>query len=249
MQEQRIKTILWAALVVGVLSFSYAALSYASSFARSAQPSSFQVSGEGKVVAVPDVAQVTFSVLTEGGLDVLKLQQENAEFMNQAIAFLKEQGIAEKDIKTQNYYISPRYQYCIGDSGICPPAQIVGYSVTQSSQVKIRDFTKIPGVLSGVVERGANAVSGLSFVIDDATELQNEARTEAIGQAQEKARAIASAGGFRIGRLISVTESGGSTPPIYTAERAYGGFGGASPALEPGSQDVIVSVMLQYEIR
>lgn len=252
MSEQRVKTILFGSLVVLVLVLSYAAVSYTSSFARSAQPASFSVSGEGKVVAVPDVARVTFSVLTEGGLNVSALQQENAELMNDAVSFLKEQGIEDQDIKTENYYISPRYQYCTYDSGVCPPAQIVGYSVSQTAQVKIRDFAKIPGVLSGIVQKGANTVSGLTFVIDDATELENEARSAAIEQAKERARDVASSAGFSLGRLLSLSESGGGTPPIFTAERAYdgfGGIGGAGPVPEPGSQDVRVYVTLQYEIR
>lgn len=245
--NNQLRNILGLALIITLLTIAYASVSYVRSFALSTQPASFTVSGEGKVVAIPDVAQFSFSVLTEGGLDIGTLQQENTDTMNAAIDFLKEQGIEKADIKTQTYSIQPRYQFCRIENGICPPSQIVGYSVNQSVVVKARDFDKIGRILSGVVEQGANAVSQLSFTIDDPTELQNEAREKAIQQAQQKAQAMAKAGGFRIGRLILVQEGRVFVPAPFT-EAAFG-RGGGGPSIEPGSQEVTVSVTLQYEIR
>lgn len=135
----------------------------------------------------------------------------------------------------------------------CPPAEIVGYTITQSVQVKVRDFSKVGEILSGVVEEGANTVSQLSFTIDEPDAVQNEARAEAIEKAKQKAKLVAKAGGFGLGRLLDIQESG-YLPPIYYAKEAFG-RGGADmsssvmPAVEPGSQEVTVSVVLRYEIR
>jgi len=132
------------------------------------------------------------------------------------------------------------------------PPEIVGYSITQSVLVKIRDFDKLGVVLGGVVDNGANSVSQFNFTIDDPTSVQDEARAEAIEKAQKKAKAIAKAGGFRLGKLLSIEEGGYYPQPTYAYEsKAYGVGGGsdAAPSIEPGSEEVIVNVTLRYEIK
>ncbi|MCB9806336.1 SIMPL domain-containing protein [Candidatus Peribacteria bacterium] len=160
-------------------------------------------------MSVPDIASFSFEVITEGDTDVASLQSKNAEKMNAAIAFVGKAGIDKKDIKTQQYSISPRYQTtsCTYRSGdICPPASISGYTVKQSVFVKIRDFKLISTLLSGVVENGANSVGQIQFSLDNTDELENTARAEAIKKAQEKAEKVAQAGGFKLGRLLEISE-------------------------------------------
>ncbi len=82
--------------------------------------------------------------------------------------------------------------------------------------------------------------------------LQNEARAEAIEKAKQKAKFMARAGGFSVGRLLEIQESS-YLPPIYYAKEAFGRGGGdlsaPTPVIEPGSQEVTVNVVLRYEIR
>lgn len=256
--NDKIKTYLWGSVSIAVLVVAFSSWSYVSSYAKSIQPSSFRsfsVSGEGKAVAIPDVAQFTFTVLTQGGKNIGALQKENTDKMNQAVSFVKESGVEAKDVKTQQYSLEPRYQYynCAKDGSVCPPSDIVGYTITQSVTVKVRDFAKAGDILGGVVEKGANSVSGLQFIVDDPTEVQNKAREEAVAKAKAKAEAMADAGGFSIGRLLNIYESGAMPQPYYDSYRmktlGMGGAEAAAPSLEPGSQDTTVTVTLQYEIR
>lgn len=256
--DSKIKNYLGIALIIAVFVFAFGYLNYVNSYSKSIQPSSFRsfsVTGEGKVVAIPDVAQFTFSVIAQGGKDIAVLQKDNTEKINKAIAFLKAQSIEAKDIKTTNYNLEPRYQYYKCDnpgSSVepCPPADIVGYTITQTVSVKIRDFNKIGDVLAGVIDNGANSVSELSFTIDDRTAVENQAKVEAIQKAKAEAEIVAKAGGFSVGRLLSVEEG-------YTPYSAYGLGGGDSlkvsssaavPTVEPGSQEITVDVILRYEI-
>ncbi|OGF73187.1 hypothetical protein A2W54_01660 [Candidatus Giovannonibacteria bacterium RIFCSPHIGHO2_02_43_13] len=253
---------------IGVLSF--AVLSYVQTYANSIEPGtyrSFSVSGEGKVVAVPDVAEFSFSVITQGGKDLGVLQKDNTAKVNKIIEFIKSKGVDAKDIKTENYSVEPRYAnytckpvIMASDSAVaypvdrsCHPPDIVGYTITQSVSVKARDFTKTGELLSGAVSNGANSVSRLFFTIDDPTTLKNQVRAEAIEKAQGQAKAMAKAAGFKLGRLLSIDE--GYNYPIYRTMEAYGKGGDVSampapaPAIEPGSQDIAVTVNLRYEIR
>src|SRR3989344_5720021 len=201
----------WVGLLLGLV-LCYGVFTYVSAY-QAGQPAvnTFGVSGEGKVVIVPDVAEFSFSVVTEGGLDIAKLSNENNTKINRAITYLKGRGIDAKDIKTASYNLSPRYQNCVrsfsslplGVTKECPPPSIVGYSIHQSVQVKVREFVLVGEVLTGVTESGANSVSSLDFTIDDPEAARAEAREEAIDLAQQKAKAIARAAGFSIGRLVS----------------------------------------------
>lgn len=251
-----LKNLLGIAVIVSLLGLLYVGFSVTKTYDRSSEPSnfrSFTVSGDGKAVGVPDVAGFSFDVITEGNTDLAALQSKNAEKMNAAISFVAKQGIDKKDIQTTQYSIQPRYESsnCIYGSGKpCPPAEIVGYTISQSAHVKIRDFKKISGLLSGVVTSGANSVSDLQFAIDDSTTVENIARAEAIKDAQEKAKSIAKAAGFSLGRLLEISENFSSPypQPMYMKSMAADSAESIAPSVEPGSQEVSIQISLRYEI-
>lgn len=248
-----------------MLSFALSAFIIASSYSESTQPASFRsfgVDGEGKVTAIPDVARFTFGLTTEGGKDISKLQKENTDKMNKAIEFIKSQGIVDKDIKTENYNLEPKYQYydcgrlyaADGTIKPCPPAEIIGYSIKQTVSVKVRDFSKVGDVLSGAIKNGANTVSQLYFELDDPSSVMETARELAIKKAIDKANKVAKAGGFKIGRLLSI-EEGSQGYPIYRNYAAsemktmLSASGSGAPQIEAGSQEVKIDVTLRYEIK
>ncbi|HBB03190.1 MAG: hypothetical protein US89_C0002G0002 [Candidatus Peregrinibacteria bacterium GW2011_GWF2_38_29] len=258
--NEKIKDLKNLALVVFIAFLCYGTVSYVNSYSKSIQPTSFRnfsVSAEGKSVSIPDVAEFSFSVITEGGKNVADLQKTNTEKVNKAIEFAKSNDVDKKDIKTESYNVSPRYQYYeCKTNGVCPPSEITGYTITQSVGVKVRNFDKIGDLLAGVVKNGANTVSELSFKLDDPTQAEDAAREEAIEKAQKKAEQIASAGGFSLGKLLSIEE--GVSSPVYPMYGVGGGRAESSkmmldsavpaPAIEAGSKETTVTVTLKYEI-
>lgn len=260
MEQEKIKKYVSVAFGAATLIAAFAVWNYSDAFSKSIQPSSFRsfsVSAEGKAVSIPDVAEFTFSLVTQGGKDLTKIQAENTDKMNKAIAFVKANGVDDKDIKTQNYSLQPRYQYynCVQPlSGVrpCPPPEIVGYEINQTVLVKVRDFAKVGDILAGVVNNGANSVSSFQFTLDDPTSAQDTARAEAMQKARTKAEAIAKAGGFSLGRLLGITEGGNYPRPMmygYAVKGMGGAESTAAPSIEAGSQDTTVNVTLQYEIK
>ncbi|GBD34488.1 26 kDa periplasmic immunogenic protein [bacterium HR35] len=202
----------------------------------------FSVTGEGKEIAVPNIAEIRIGVITEGS-DLKTLQQENSDKMNKIINFLKAQGINEKDIKTENYSITPKYDYTLS------PYKIVGYTISQNLVVKIRDLSKIGEILEGAVKNGANNVSGPNFTIDEPKVYLEKARERAILDAKEKADKIAKTAGFKLGKIISINEL--STPeviPLYTLGLEKLELK-TTPQVEPGSQEIKVQVNITFEIR
>jgi uncharacterized protein YggE len=255
-----IKNYLGIAGIIAILLAGWSYWHYVNAYSESIQPSSyrsFSVSAEGKVVAIPDVAQFSFSVISQGGKDLAALQKDNTLKVNKAIAFVKSKGVDSKDIETQGYNVTPRYQYyaCTTGAEVCRPAEIVGYEVNQTVSVKIRNFDTTGDILSGVVTNGANTVTQLNFTVDDPTALQDNARNQAIKKAKDKASQVAAAGGFKVGRLLSI-EEGNYVPYTRAYDYAMPSAAGVSakesapaPTIEPGSQEITTNVTLRYEIK
>lgn len=271
MQEDymaKVQTIDWkkwlaAAGVLFLLVASYSVIVYVNAYSNAMSPGgyrSFGVTGEGKVTTVPDVAVFSASVITQGGNDIAGIQKQNTDKMNAIITFLKKNGVEEKDIKTTNYNLNPRYQSyrCepnpFGGVVACPPASIIGYEINQSVEVKVRDFAKAGEMLAGVSESGANSVSRINFTVDDRAKLEAEARALAVKEAKEKAQIIAKAGGFRVGDLLSIDDYY-DPYPMYDSRMGMGGAESmemavaSAPAIEPGSEEIIVRVNARYEIK
>jgi hypothetical protein len=260
MNQEHKNSLFWGVIGFSVLVVAFSFWNYARSYADSIQPSSFRsfsVTAEGKSSAVPDVATFSFGVVTQGGKDLGALQKQNTEKANKTIEFLKDKGVENKDIKTSQYQVEPRYQYSncstLSSYQNCPPPEIVGYTVTQQVSVKIRKFEILGEVFSGVVQNGANSVSQLQFTIDDPVAVEMEARAEAIEKAKAKAYQIADFGGFSVGRLLSVDEGGYNPYPMYNKVMGMSDArlesASVAPSIQPGSQEITTTVTLRYEIK
>src|SRR3989344_5591834 len=215
------------------------------------------VSGYGEAFGAADIATFNFSVVSEKST-VAAAQTEATDKINAITKYLKDAGIAEKDIQTTDYSVNPQYDYvsqaCTG--GYCPGGRQVlrGYQVRQSTTVKVRDTAKAGDLLTGAGTKGATEVSGLNFTFDDPNKLQDEARGEAIADAKQKADALAKQLGVTLVRVVSFNENGGGYPtPMYYAKDTAVGMGGAEPARAPeisvGQNKVQSNVSVTYEIK
>ena len=122
--SNNVKNWIGIAVICALVVWAYGFVSVVGTI-RAAVPAqnSVSVAGEGKIVAIPDVAQFSYSVINEGGKDIAKLQKDNTDKGNKIIALLKSNGVEAKDIRTTSYAISPRYttyncwswNYCLLD--------------------------------------------------------------------------------------------------------------------------------------
>jgi len=210
---------------------------------------SISVSAEGKAIATPDVAQVSFSVVSRGK-NPEELADNNNQKVSAAITFVKSEGIDAKDIKTSGYSLSPDYQYD-------PKTErnfITGYTLTQTVNLKIRDLFKVAKVIGGLTPLGVNQIGGVNFTIDDPEKVMAQAREDAFARAKVKAAKMAEQGGVRLGRIISVGEYGSGPTPYYGAAAGKFGLGGeamsvAAPTIEPGTEEIRVQVTITYALK
>jgi uncharacterized protein YggE len=239
-------------LMIMIALASYASLNFEQiRFVNPYKPT-ISVMGEGEVLAVPNIGQFSFSVTAEAS-DAKSAQEASGTKINDILAYLKEQGIEDKDVKVQNYNLYPKWRYeervCPANS-YCPPGERVqdGFSVNQTVSVKVRDTNKASAVITGVGERGATDISNLNFTIDDVSVLETEAREKAIANAKEKAVALAKQLNVRIIRFTGYYEENSDTymDSMMSRESNVSDFEG--PSLPVGEQSTVVKVNLTYEV-
>lgn len=204
----------------------------------------FTVDGTGEAVGKPDTAEFTVGV-TKTGSTVEDTQTQTNTAVNKVIAALKEQGIDEKDIKTENYNVNPNVDFSSGKQST------TGYTVNTNITVTVQDASKANTALDAATANGANVVNGVSFTLndDEKKKLEDQARAEAIKKAKEQAVTISQQAGIKLGRVINVTVNPTQPGPImYDKALSVGQAAPAAPTqLQPGENKVTVTVTLSYE--
>jgi uncharacterized protein len=239
-------------------------------------PQSVTVTGKSEVFVKPDTLQFNI-VVNEDGKDVAEATTKASEKIAQAITILKANGVEEKNIKTTNWTTSDKYesvsQGCAVSvtsqyapsmrPAIVPPpcitsSQIVGATVYQTLEVKIRDIEK-----NATAEKrgklvadlaGANIkTDSLMFTVFDLDAVKKQAREEAIDKAKEDARVIAKDLGVRLPKIIGFSEQDNGYNPYMSAraDMMAGAKEMSVPSVElpRGEQKVTSVVTLTYLLK
>lgn len=208
----------------------------------------FTVTGEGSVFIQPDIAYVNAGI-NQSASTVKQAQTKINEVINQITSGLKTLGIDAKDIKTTNYSINPTYDW------ESRTQRITGYSASTQLNIKVTDIDKVNDVIDSVTSNGANQVNGISFDTEDRQTAEEEARQQAIDEANKKAQTAAKAAGFRLGKIIGYSENAFDSniisPQSYTKatiDMENVSAGGGNTNIQTGSEEVKVTVVLSYQI-
>lgn len=218
------------------------------------------LSGHGEVQAVPDIANVYFTIYKEG--KTVKEAQEAVALVEKAsLDFLKNNNVAEKDIKTSNASFNPKYEYRYDkllmpcNEFDCPPRPgknvISGYEAYESITIKVRSTDDVGKIMQGLGELGVSELSGPNFAIDNEDALKMEARKKAIDDARGKAKVLAKDLGVKLGRIANFSESG-NYGPIYYGKALMSADGVTEPApaeIPKGENTISSDVTITYEIR
>ncbi len=209
------------------------------------------VSADDKVVAKPDIASLNLSVVSKGA-SVSQVSTDGNQKMTAIVNALKGMQIDEKDIETTNYSLVPEQDYSIDRVPNQAP-KIVGYTLTQSLNVKVRKLDQVSDVLQKATSLGANSMDGINFTIDNSDQLKDQAREKAFSKAKAKAETLAKQAGVSLGKIVSFNDDSVSPMPYdsyYNKAMPMSAAAEAVPApsIETGSQEVHASVSITYEI-
>jgi len=210
--------------------------------ADQAPMATIQVSATGTTNMAPDMATVSAGVVTQG-----KTAREamfgNATKMTRAFEELEAAGIEKKNITTSQLSLQPRYNYQNRKS-----PKIDGYEARNTVSAKTYNLDNVGAMLDALVKAGVNNINGVQFSIKDAKSAKNKAREDAIREAREKAKSMADAAGVKLGKLKSLSESGGHHRPQPVAYAATLGARAESTPVSAGEQEISVTVTMSYDI-
>jgi uncharacterized protein YggE len=189
------------------------------------------VTGDGRVSVTPDMALLGIGVSTKEDT-VAAANSAVQAAMDRLLGALEADGVAEKDIQTSQFSISPEYDYQLSEP------RLTGYRVTHMLQVKVRDIDR------------AVQVGSISLTVDDTSAFSNQARELAMADAKAKAEELARLADVELGKPISISESSYTpSPPVaYEARALPADALQAQTTISPGELEVVVSVQITYAI-
>ena len=162
-------------------------------------------------------------------------QEENAVQSKQLLDALKQLGIADKDIETISYTITPQYEY-VNDKAL-----LQGYRVEHLYEITVLNVQKAGEVYDIAVSNGANVAKGLRFRISHPNKYYEQALIQALQQAVEKARAIASTYNLNINPVpLSFVEESAQLPREVTSYATL--HAQATPPIQSGELEIISTI-------
>lgn len=203
------------------------------------------VSGEASVSVAPDLAQVDGGVTSEAKT-AREASDANNAAMGKVLLALKAAGIDEKDYQTSRLSLQPQYAAAAPNRNT---PQITGYRASNHVLVKVRDVTKVAGVIDMLVGAGANEVGGINFIVTQASKALDDARARAVADARRKAEIYAKAAGVTLGEPLSITEEGAAPPPVFRTRAAAPIAGMAPTPVAPGEEQLSITVSVTWAIK
>ena len=236
--------------------------------------------GKAEEYIKPDT--LTFNILVnEDGKDVVEATKKVADKVNKAVNILKANGVEENNIKLQSYNIQDKYenvstpcrygniQPMIPVTGVVKSfapisncqttnSKIVGQTITQSIEVKIRDIEKNADndkrtkIINDLTAQNIKA-DNFTFTVFNIDNIKKGIRDRAIKDAKEDAKRLAKELGVKLDELTSFSENGGGYNP-YVSARATDMYESkaaspVAPELPTGQEKIISNVSLTYSIK
>lgn len=175
------------------------------------------VTGEGIVRVAPDMANVSFGIVTIAD-DPETARSQNAEASSTAMNAVRELGIEERYIRLETLQLQPHREY---DEDLRRYVE-KGFEASRQVVVEVHDLEMLPTLIARVVQQGANRLNHVSYELQDRDEARNGALREAALNAREKAGQIVETLGLQLGELRQVNEQSFDFPrPFLRLDAAF----------------------------
>lgn len=202
------------------------------------------VSGEGEASARPDRAVVTIGVESRAAT-AAAAANDNARRQRAILDTLRALGYASEQLTTSNYSVQPEMQY--DEQG--RRARVVGYVVSNTVRVEIRQLDWIARTIDAALAKGANQVHGIGFHLSDPGPSRREAIASAMARARTDAEALARAAGGSLGPILELSTNPLPIQPMMfrqvVSAMARAEAGVATP-IEAGEEVVRATVNVRW---
>ena len=207
------------------------------------RPRLISVIGTAEINVAPD--QVTLNLGVESrDKDLVVAKSKHDQRMKKVIALVRNAGVEPKDIETSRLRMSPDYS----EEKV---PRFLGYEVSQTMEITLKDLAKYEGLMTKLLEGGINRVDNITFYVGETRKLKDEARLKAIRAAKEKAVAMATELGQTVGKPWDISEDIGWNSYLATANSVSSN----TPRIEeeqstvaPGQVTIRASVRASFQL-
>jgi uncharacterized protein len=198
------------------------------------------VVGQGQVQGSPDTLSISLSIEATAPDATAAMNQASDRAKAVIDALVNDAKIDRKDINTTTVNLQQQFG---PDS-----TTITGYRASNSLAIKVRKLDTASETLALITTTGGNStrINGVNYSIDDDSKLVKDARANAFNDAKARADQYAQLSGLRLGKVISISETGATTPPPGPLQGPRAGA--EAVPLEPGQQTVSFSVTVVWEL-
>lgn len=193
------------------------------------------VSGEAEIRMVPDQVLIAFTAESRGP-DLVETQKKNDAAVKALIDRATQTlGVKKEYIQTDFTTLTPNYRNCNYEdelAGRCNPLQIVYYSVRKGIQIRLADLSRYEDLVAAALQSGITNIDNIQFVTTELRKHRDAAREQAAKAAKEKADAIASVLGVKVGKPVTVNTQS------YAAYFSRG-YGGSARGFSQMAQNII----------
>ncbi|WP_213621447.1 SIMPL domain-containing protein [Paenibacillus sp. J22TS3] len=206
------------------------------------------VTGSGEVFIKPDIAYLSIGVEAQAAT-AQEAQKATAAQIAKLTNLLKNTWkIDAADIQTTGFYVQPNYTYNDKEG-----QKLKGYNASHTLQVKYRQLDKIGQLLDDASKNGANRIDNVRFTVENPDQYQEQVINKALANAELKAGIIAKGVKRQMGAVLSVSQGGVSSVPMYEqnylAMEKSTASSAADSAVEPGQIKVTTTLNVQYELK
>jgi len=208
-------------------------------------PRVVSLAGHGEIKVVPDMAVINLGTITQATTAKAALDA-NSKSVAALLATLKDSGVSDKDVMTENFSVGPRYETSSIKSG--QEQKLVGYDVSNSVVVTVRKISDLGVILDKAVSAGSNQIEGISFTVAEPQAQQDDARKAAVKDALRKAEIMVQAAGVKLGPIVMMNENGAMQPtPMVMRGRAMAASSAPVPIAQ-GEMTISADVNIVWEL-
>jgi uncharacterized protein len=201
-------------------------------------------SGKAEIRVVPDLADLWFDVEVRN-TDLAQARKQQAERVEKVVKVLRAAGIQDADLQTSQLTIAPNFVENRQET-----ATIQFYSVSQSVTCTVKDIKSVPDITAQVLDAGATGSRPAGLRSSEFRKHRDEARLQAIRTAKEKAIALATELGAKVGKPHKIAEESESWWSagynIQSVGSAGEGNSEFSSAFAPGTISITASVNVSF---
>lgn len=161
-------------------------------------PNTVYVGADGKFEANPDTALIQFNISAQQS-SARGAYDRASKAAEQVREILRSNGIEPKAAEIGYYSIEPVQEYRNNQE------KLVGYRVSTSVSLKLKDFSKIAPIVQQLADADITDNNSVSYTLDDMDAAKTKAVQDAYRRVHQSAEAIATAGGRTLGELSSAS--------------------------------------------